>query len=303
MRLPPIIFLLLASLIIATPAQAQSKKELAEQNFQLSQRLSALENRMLTGDPAAERLMQRMDALEASQRSLTGEVERLTFERDTLQTEVKTLAGEIATLQSLADDMRRHLKAVEIVASTPAPQTGPQVDPSTGSITYGDQTGTVTGGGVYGGGVYSGGSSLPPPPVILNGPTTSVETNDMSQLAQVGLEKLNQGDFSGSQSAFTQYLELNPNAPDLGDVQFFLGETYYAKGGFADAADAYIASMRAAPSGTYAPEAMIRLAGTARALGNTPMACQTLASFPAQYPNASPDIREKARVESTRSGC
>lgn len=289
--------------MVSLPAQAQSKKELAAQNLQLSQRLTALENRMLTGDPAAERLMQRTDALEASQRSLTGEVERLRYERDTLQTEVKTLAGEIAALQTLAEDMKRHLKAVEIVASTPQPQSGMQIDPSTGSRIYGGETGNVTGGGVYGGGVYSDGSSLPPPPVILNGPTASVETNDMTQLAQIGLEKLNQGDFSGSQSAFKQYLEHNPNAADRGDVHFWLGETYYAKGGFADAADAYIASMRAAPNGPFAPEAMVRLAGTARALGNSPMACQTLASFPAQYPGASPDVREKARVESTRSGC
>jgi len=303
MRTRLFIFLVLGSLIIGMPAQAQSKKELAAQNFQLSQRLTALENRMLTGDPAAERLMQRMDALEASQRSLTGEVERLTYERDTLQSEVKTLASEIASLQTLADDMRRHLKAVEIVASTPQPQTGPQIDPSTGARTYGGTTGTVIGGGVYGGGVYSDGSSIPPPPVITGGPVASVETNDMTQLAQVGLDKLNQGDFSGSQAAFKQYLELNPTAPDRGDVQFWLGETYYAKGGFADAADAYIASMRAAPNGAFAPEAMVRLAGTARALGNTPMACQTLASFPTQYPSAAPEVREKARVESSRSGC
>lgn len=302
MRLRFLVPLLLGSSLLATPAFAQSKKELAAQNFQLSQRLTALENRMLTGDPAAERLMQRMDSLEASQRSLTGEVERLTYERDTLQTEVKTLAGEIASLQTLAEDMRRHLKAVEIVASTPQPS-GLQVNPSTGSRTYGGSSDTVTGGGVYGGGVYSNGSSIPPPPVISNGPTASVETSDMTQLAQVGLDKLNQGDFSGSQSAFKQYLEFNPTAADRGDVQFWLGETYYAKGGFADAADAYIASMRAAPKGAFAPEAMVRLAGTARALGNTPMACQTLASFPAQYPNAAPEVREKARVESTRSGC
>ena len=123
------IFLVLSSLMVAMPAQAQSKKELAAQNIQLSQRLTALENRMLTGDPAAERLMQRMDALEASQRSLTGEVERLRYERDTLQSEVKMLAGEFAGLQTLAEDMRRHLMAVEVIANTPQPQLGTQIDP------------------------------------------------------------------------------------------------------------------------------------------------------------------------------
>ena len=77
---------------------------------------------MLTGDPAAERLMQRMDALEASQRALTGEVERLRYERDTLQEEVRALASGIASLETNSEDMRRHLEAVDAVAnSAPTP--------------------------------------------------------------------------------------------------------------------------------------------------------------------------------------
>lgn len=282
--------LLLSFLFIAAPASAQSKKELAAQNLQLSQRLTVLENRMLTGDPAAERLMQRMDALEASQRSMTGELERLRYERDSLQEEVRALAGELSGLQSTAEDMRRHLKAVDIVSSG--------VEPGVA-----DTTPRTYGGGVLGGGVYDNGSSLPSPPVVLNGPQVENEGTDITQLAQIGQEKMAEGDFTASQIAFKQYLDLNANAADRGDVYFWLGESYFAKGGYADAADAYIASMRSAPNGAYAPEAMVKLAGTARALGNTGMACQTLASFPGQYPGASSDVREKARVEYARSGC
>ena len=52
--------LMLSTTLLATPAMAQSKKELAAVDAQLAQRLSTLESRMLTGDPAAERLMQKM---------------------------------------------------------------------------------------------------------------------------------------------------------------------------------------------------------------------------------------------------
>jgi len=63
----------------AAPAQAQSKKELEAQNVALAERLTRLESRLLTGDPAAERLMTRIDALEASQRALRGELERVAY--------------------------------------------------------------------------------------------------------------------------------------------------------------------------------------------------------------------------------
>lgn len=274
----------------ALPAHAASKKELEAKIIQLEQRLGTLENRMLTGDPAAERLMQRMDALETSQRSMTGEVERLRYESDRLQEDVRALASQIVGLQTVAEDMRRHLQAVEIIAQE---RTQQQIQ-SSGSIVY---------GGTGASGIYAGGSSFPPPPTIIGAEPIGGQSNDMTQLAVIGQDRMNEGDFSGAQSAFQQYLDLNPDAADRGDVYFWLGETYYAKSGFSSAADAYIASMRAAPKGDYAPEAMVKLAATARALGKTDMACQTLASFPAQYPKAVPAVREKARIEKLRSGC
>ncbi len=292
MRIRYILMLFVSACVLAAPAYVVSKKDLEAQNMQLMQRLTALENRMLTGDPAAERLMQRMDSLETSQRALTGEVERLRFERDTLQEEVRALAGQIAGLQTISEDMRRHLEAVDLVAKT-APVPSP-----TDTITYG--------GGRAGGGVYSGGSSIAGPPSIVGVPTINGAQpagNDITKLAEIGQDKMSEGDFAGAQMAFRQYLDLNTEASDRGDVYFWLGETYYVKGGFTDAADAYIASMRAAPKGDYAPDAMIRLASTARALGKNDMACQTLNSFPTQYPKATPAVREKARLERARSGC
>ncbi|HHL42979.1 MAG TPA: tol-pal system protein YbgF [Hellea balneolensis] len=290
MRIQVFILSVLLFVVSAQPAFAVSKKELEAQNAAMAERLSVLENRMLTGDPAAERLMQRMDALEAAQRTMTGEVERLRFERDGLQEEVRALAAQIVELQKLADEMKRHLKAVDAAARTPVPSPG---------------SGTIIGGNRYGGGVYQGGSSLPPPPVISGGSSGGQVSlgNDISKLAEIGQKKMAQGDFTAAQTAFKQYLELNPDAADKGDIQFWLGETYYVKGGYNDAADAYIASMRTSPKGQYAPEAMVKLAATARALGKNAMACQTLASFPSQYPNAPASVKEKARQERRRSGC
>ena len=51
------ITLLMTSTFFTLPAHAQSKKELSAVDAQLAQRLKTLEGRMLTGDPAAERLM------------------------------------------------------------------------------------------------------------------------------------------------------------------------------------------------------------------------------------------------------
>ncbi len=292
----------------AFPAAAVSKRELEAKIIQLEQRLIAMENRILTGDPAAERLMQRMDALESTARSMTGEVERLRYENSVLQEEVRALAAQISAMQATSADMQRHLKAVDIIAQDRIAQNQiaqdqlqntPKANPEPGADIYG--------GGRSGGGVYAGGSSIPGPPTILGGGMEDLaggaQNDTHAKLALIGLDKMNEGDFSGAQADFMQYLELNPSANDRGDVLFWLAETYYAKSGFSQAAENYIASMRAAPKGDYAPEAMVKLAATARSLGKKTMACQTLASFPTQYPKAVPAVREKARIEKLRSGC
>ncbi|RKQ71786.1 tol-pal system protein YbgF [Litorimonas taeanensis] len=291
-------------LALASPAQAQSKKELAAQNAQLAERIKVLESRLLTGDPAAARLLARMDGLEAAQRNLTGEIERLRYERDNLQSEVEALTGDIRSFQELSTRMKIHLDAVDLVAREQQERAAP--------ITYGGSDG-------FDNLDTTQPSAIPGPPVvtqqplIIDGqqmggtepmtlPPASVK-NEASKLGEIGIQKLYEGDFVGAQTALSQYLEFNPEAEDAGEMRYWLGESYYVRGGFADAADAYISSMRQDPKGVKAPDAMVRLAATLRQLGNKAEACQTLSSFPRQYPNADETVKEKARVEAARTGC
>jgi tol-pal system protein YbgF len=304
---------LLSTSLISAPAMAQSKKELAAVDAQLAERLSTLESRMLTGDPAAERLMQKMDALETSMRTLRGEVEQLRFERDSLLQQVQAMAGTTSLDQDLINRIRIHLDAVDLVASEQraapiqsnpyAPRTyggGGTVIQSSPTPSYGSETSSSQ--------TYTSENStlsqVPSAPVFKE-QTIGVQQdyNDVSQLSAVGQKKLAEGDFSGAQTAFKQYLEFNPDAADAGEVNYWLGESYFVRGGYADAADSYIASMRKDPSGEKAPDAMVRLAATLGKLGNQTEACQTLAAFPSQYPNASPSTKDRAGVEAARVGC
>ena len=305
--------LLLSTTLLATPVMAQSKKELAAVDAQLAQRLSTLESRMLTGDPAAERLMQKMDALETSMRTLRGEVEQLRFERDSLLQQVEAMAGDTALDQDTINRIKIHLDAVDLVASEQrsAPRA---VDPYAPRTYSGGSSGTVIQSApVMDTETYSSQPVLPgsgqlsqiPSAPVFKEQTIGVQENynDIAELSKVGQTKLAEGDFSGAQTAFKQYLQFNPDAANAGEVNFWLGESYFVRGGYADAADAYITSMRKNPKGPKAPDAMVRLAATLGKLGNKSEACQTLATFPAQFPNASASTKEKARVEAARTGC
>lgn len=288
-----LIALLATSCFIAAPAQAQSKKELAAQNTALAERLGRLESRMLTGDPAAERLMARIDALESAQRALRGELERVAFERDGLKGEVMQLRTELQQIQDMAGRMRVHLDAVDLIAQE---QTRP-IERRVGPVTLGPTTPLDPLGGA---------PTFGQRPLVIGQTPPSVPTmpsNDVAELGQRGKRLLSEGDFAGAQTSLKQYLQFNPDAPDVGEMNYYLGESYYVRRGYADAADAYITSMKRDPRGVKAPDAMVRLAGALRELGKTKDSCATLASLPRQYPNASPTVTSKAKLEAARSGC
>jgi len=276
--------------VLATPALAQSKAELAAEDARLRQRLIVLEQRFLTGDPAAQQIMQRVDSLETTVRSLTGEVEQLRYERNTLRSEVRALADDLRAIQSLATEMQIHLDAVDLVndrrvVSTPS---AVELTPPVGMPPFGTP----------------GPSPIPVPPTTQQ-ITIPVQEQfaELSALPDAGRTKLAEGNFAGAQSDFQQYLSLNPDAPDAGEVQYWLGESLYVRGSYADAADAYIKSMRVDSSGPKGPDAMVRLAATLRELNKVPQACQTLNSFAAQYPNAPQAVRDKLALEKARTTC
>ena len=311
-------------LSFAVPAQAQSRKDLAAQTTAIDTRLTRLEQRMLTGDPAAERLMQRIDALETAQRALRGELETVRFERDNYKGEVEALAADIREMQDLSNRMKIHLDAVDIVAKeTQAARTQTL---NQGLSTQGFSAQGQSSQGQPFQGQTSNPSSIPAAPEFRQesfniipspapeasgtleanaapAPAEPLPSNDLSELGNVGKTKLAEGDFLGAQTALSQYLQFNPDAADAGEMQYWLGESYFVRGGYADAADAYIASMRKDPQGIKGPEAMVRLGASLRELGQVPAACQTLASFSTQYPNAPVTVKEKAQLEAARTGC
>lgn len=325
-----ILFTAVLMLSVSVPALAQSRAELAVKDAQIEQRLGELEQRYLTGDPAAERLLQRMDVLESSHRALTGEIEQLRYERTTLTQQIQTLTADVDVLKALATEIRQHMDAAEVAAQSSTPRTyggsdsgfitsqPTYSDPVYSQPTYSDPvySGPVYSEPVFSDPVYSepvyseptysepvfGVPSSQDPSNTYSG-TLGSSGIDMSELLSIGQQKLLAGDFSGAQLAFQQYVDINPDSADIDEAYFWLAETHFVRSGFSEAADAYIASMRAAPEGEKAPNAMIGLAASLRNLNNTQSACQTLDGFTAQFPSVASDVREKADIERQRSGC
>ena len=271
--------------LMAAPAFAQSRAELAAQNEMLRQRVERLEARMLTGDPAAERLMARVDTLESTIRTLRGEIERLSYERDLEKARVDALESDIRILQELSTRMEIHLDAVDLIAA----QSAPQVDD-----TYVSGPSTIE--------QIQGPPDTRSEPFVLT-PAPNEEAVDVSNLIQTGKTQLAEGDYLGAEISFEQYLQFGSDNREAGEAHFWLGESRFVQGRYNAAAESYIAAMRATPDGVRAPDALVKLGAALREMGQVGEACTALGSFGDQFPNAPQSSRDKAQRELSRTGC
>ena len=108
---------------------------------------------------------------------------------------------------------------------------------------------------------------------------------------------------AGSQDGFERFVADNPDHGLTSQAYYWLGETFYVRSDFTQAADAYIASLRQQPEGEKAPDALVRLAASLHGMGRTEDACATLARFGRQFPNAAPASQARAARESVRANC
>ena len=291
-------FLCLTAVVVAiasTPAHSQSRRELAERIDATEVRIGELEAQFLAGDPVLEKLLERLDALDFQVRELNGNAERLSFENRQLRQQVETLqaeldelrgpaepAGDPATMAFMSEGLGEDGAMQQDAAMAPA-------DTLEDDVPAADPRFAEARAGVMG--------SLGDPDAA------AAEVVDPITVFDQGRARLADGDFDGAQFSFEQFATDNPDHPMAGESLYWLGETHYVRGDFAAAADAYIASMRVQPSGEKAPDALIRLAASLGGLGRNREACDTLARFPRQFPNASQESRDRAARESVRANC
>ena len=298
--------LLILPQLLVTPAYAVSKKELAAKDLQLEERLLGLESRFLTGDPAAEQLIKRNYVLETTVRSLRGEVEQLIYELDQSNKKIDALYGDIdISLQRiirLEDQLEELNSSFENLENSFISNNNSGVD-------------TFPSGDLFENNLDADNfeksnrnsdkllSQVPSAPFFKE-KTIEVQKayDDLIRLPDEGKMKLREGDYLGAQLDFEKYILKRPDAEDISIVNYWLGESYFVRNRFQEAATAYIASLSNDPNGKKATTSMIKLA-TSFAKLNNPESCKIFKAFESEYPNATEMEKAKANKEAKKAGC
>jgi tol-pal system protein YbgF len=114
---------------------------------------------------------------------------------------------------------------------------------------------------------------------------------------------LKQADYPRAEVEFRAFLDQHPNDSMAGAAQYWLGDTYYARGRYADAARAFAEVYKRYPKSVKAPEALLKLGMSLGQANQKQNACVALAQLDQAFPHAAGNVKQQSAAEKRRLGC
>jgi len=296
--------LALAALSFAAPparAQDTDVRALQQRIDRLESDLSILQRQVYAGGgraPAgggsggaiaptvAASLDARVSQLEDQMQSLTGRIEEVNHNVDLLK----------AQLDKLSKDVDFRLSALE--------RGGAPAGGAPNANAGGGASGAAAAGAGGAAAAEPGGREAPPPPAKpVAGPGQVLPVGTPQQQYDYARALLVQQDYAGAEKSFSAFLSTHPNDPLAGPAQYWLGETYYVRGNYDQAAKTFAEGYQKYPKSSKAPDTLLKLGMSLVQLKRNKDACVLFGELNTRYPNAPANVKQLAHRERQRAGC
>ena len=117
------------------------------------------------------------------------------------------------------------------------------------------------------------------------------------------LAALRGGDYLMAEADFGKLLAGFPGHRLAGNAQYWLGETYYVRRDYKQAAQAFLNGYTKYARSPKAPDSLLKLGMTLAALGETGSGCDAFAELDVKFPDAPQAIVKRVEIEKRRAGC
>lgn len=140
-------------------------------------------------------------------------------------------------------------------------------------------------------------ASAPPPPADLPSGSAQEQYDSAFNL-------LRQAEYDKAETAFTRFIGANSASPLASNAQYWLGETFYVRGKYKEAAVAFAEGYQKYPKSQKAPDALLKLSLSLSAMKATEDACAALGELSKRYKDTAPQtILRRADAEKNRLKC
>lgn len=114
---------------------------------------------------------------------------------------------------------------------------------------------------------------------------------------------LKQADYPAAAEALKNFIRQHPDDGLAGSAQYWLGETYYARGNYAEAASAFAEGYKRYPKGAKAADDLLKLGMSLARANQKQNACIALTQLDREFPNPGTAIKERAKEEKKKLDC
>lgn len=318
---------------LPVPAFAQSvgMQDLINRVDRLQRELTTLQRQVYTGKPPPADAATSAPPPVASDPGDSGSAARNAVRISQLENEIRRLTGRIEEvdhhigqiqrrLDQLVGDMDRRLTALEggrpaAAASADGAQPGVQPGPLAGDPAPQPQGAAPP--------LPPNAPGAPPRPLgtiprdlavqTPRGPDPAAQPQAAQPVLPPGTPEqqydyalslmLQKQDFAQAETALRAFLEAHPKDKLAGNAQFWLGETFFVRKNFQDAAFAYAESFQKYPKGIKAPDSLLKLGMSLAELDKKKEACTAYSRLLETFPRVNATFKARVDREQRRSKC
>lgn len=240
---------------------------------------------------ALPNLLTKVQQLETQIRALTGRVEELGYRLDRVGTKVDKIQSDTdLRLQALEGGAPAGSAAAPAPAAPPATGTGTTQTLGAPPRTFGQ---------------LSQSEAQQATSVTPAAPQQQAALTDGPAEAQyeAAFNMLVKHDYDRAQEAFAAFVQAHPADPLAGNAQYWLGETYYVRQRYQDAAIAFLEGYQKYPKSPKAADNLLKLGMALAQVGQKAEACTTFGRLQKEFPDAPTNIKRRLVQETERLKC
>jgi tol-pal system protein YbgF len=120
---------------------------------------------------------------------------------------------------------------------------------------------------------------------------------------QYAFDLMRQTKYDEAERALSTFVDDYPDHPLAGNASYWLGEAYYVRKDYNNAALTFAQTFQKYPQSGKAPDSLLKLGMSLAALGETADACKALHELKVRYPKVPEGTKQRAAKEWAKNGC
>ena len=114
---------------------------------------------------------------------------------------------------------------------------------------------------------------------------------------------MKKGDYKAAEGAFTTFMKDYPKSDLVGNANYWLGETYYARGLYEQAVGIFADGFTKYKKNSKAADNLLKLGLTMNKLNKKTEACTAFKSLSTEFPKADKKLKDRAAAEAKKLSC